>query len=112
MIMQHHDLSLKDLDPACKNEASHFEDQTLGQYLAGFWEYHIGSEGSNFMEIHATEGRDPGCKEKYWKIYFMIGGMVEGDPWNWGFSFIVLDRDWVVQENSFRCWNGGVETNQ
>jgi hypothetical protein len=37
----------------------------------------------------------------------MINGQTENENWSWGVSFYIMDKNWVVVKDSFKCLGAG-----
>jgi len=107
LLMQNWDVALK-TDPSCNGVGTAVSDSTIGQFLAGFLEYHSDSTTSDRqLLISIDAGDDPSIREPYWKVTFIIGGRTDGEPWRWGVSFGIRISDRSVMRNTFRCIGAG-----
>jgi hypothetical protein len=106
MVMQNCDVLLT-VDSTCLGVGTNINDSTIGQYLSGFWQYQTDSSANNSITIKVAEGDDKIIKEKHWKAIFMINGQTENENWSWGVSFYIMDKNWVVVKDSFKCLGAG-----
>jgi hypothetical protein len=106
MVMQNCDVLLT-VDSSCLGVGTNINDSTIGQYLSNFWQYQTNSSANNSIKISVTQGDDKIIKEKHWKAIFMINGQTENENWSWGVSFYIMDKNWVVVKDSFKCLGAG-----
>ena len=120
MVMQNYDVPLN-IHESCENMGVDFEDKTIGEFLSGWWAYHDVAhpntdpenvsyppdslEAVFYLDISVEEGDFQELSPKHWKVSLMLGGDTDGGNvlWNLGVSFLVLDKDWEVVRDSFKC---------
>lgn len=85
----------------CEGVGINEHDQTIGDYLSGFWTFHTARQGSNWLEVTTTE-ESPGRQLARVMIYREHGE----ENWGWGVSF-VIDSEQTVDRTSFTCLGAG-----
>ena len=84
----------------CQGVGIEQTDQTIGDYLSGFWAFHADTKGQNWLDI-STSPTGKGYLAKV-MIYRKDGE----ENWGWGVSFEV-DASGKVNRKSFTCLGGG-----
>jgi len=106
IVMKNYDLPLSTSE-SCEGVGTSFEDETLGDYFAGFWQYHNCEDCNNSLDIQIAKGDQPLVESKHWNIRFMINGETEGETWSWGAAFAIEDEGWKIIPSSLRCLGAG-----
>lgn len=95
-------LDVKLADSAhCQGVGVDEHDETIGDYLSGFWAFHTVRQGSNWIEV-STRVKSPGRQIASIMIYREEGE----ENWGWGVSF-VIDSEQAVDRSSFTCLGAG-----
>ena len=120
LVMQNYDVPLS-VHASCEGMGTKFEDITIGEFLSGFWAYNDpatpNTDVSNdsypydslqlkyYIDVTVEEGKSVDLGQKHWKATLMLGGDEDGGHvlWFLGVEFLILDEDWVVLRDSFRC---------
>lgn len=100
VLMGNLDVKLSD-SAHCEGVGIDEHDQTIGDYLSGFWSFHTARQGNNWIEVATTE-ESPGHQRARVMIYREHGE----ENWGWGVSF-VIDNEQTVDRTSFVCLGAG-----
>ncbi len=99
-LMSNLDVKLTDA-AHCKGVGTDEHDQTIGDYLSGFWSFHTARQGNNWIAVSAAEasvGR---------QLVSVVIYRAQGEEnWGWGVSF-VMDSEQAVDRSSFTCLGAG-----
>ena len=76
-------------------------DQTIGDYLSGFWTYHTSTSGKNWLDISASR-----IDKGHYLANLMIYRKAGEENWGWGVSF-EMDDSYKVNRSSFTCLGAG-----
>jgi len=99
-LMKNQDVLLQNAKH-CSGVGTNEHDETIGDYLSGFWAFHIHKDGSNWLEINVSKFSDTLLLAKV-MIYRKNGE----ENWGWGVSF-KLDGKANVKRDSFTCLGSG-----
>ncbi len=99
-LMSNLDVKLADA-AHCEGVGTDEHDQTIGDYLSGFWSFHTARQGSNWIAVSAAE-ESAGRQLASVVIYRAQGE----ENWGWGVSF-VIDNEQAVDRSSFTCLGAG-----
>ena len=102
ILMQNHDVSLS-VDSSCKNMGTERNDKTVGEFISGFWAYHVETSSKNWIEVQSSPLDWKRCEASV-KIYGENGEDVIG---GWGVSFIFNNANHKVDRTSFKCLGSG-----
>lgn len=102
ILMKNHDVPLS-VDPSCKNVGTEREDKTIGEFISGFWAYHVESTGKNWIKVQSRSLDRKRCEATV-KIYGENGDDVIG---GWGVSFIINSANHKADRTSFKCLGSG-----
>lgn len=102
ILMQNHDVPLS-VDSSCKNVGTEIEDKTIGEFISGFWAYHVETTSKNWIKVQSRSLDRRRC-EAMVKIYGENGEEVIG---GWGVSFIINNANHKADRTSFKCLGSG-----
>jgi hypothetical protein len=102
-LIRSHDVRLS-VHPSCKGVGTDFQDNTIGEYISGFWAEQVEADGKNWVEAGCREGEKPKAP---WSCRIILHRMAGEEQWGWGVSFSVRKSDRAVLRESFRCVGGG-----
>lgn len=99
-LMKNLDIKLTDA-AHCEGVGVEASDQTIGEYLSGFWAFHTNATGKNWIEVTATK-----IDTDWYLAKVMIYRKDGEENWGWGVSFEV-DASKHVKKSSFTCLGAG-----
>lgn len=102
ILMQSHDVPLS-VDSSCKNVGTDKKDKTIGEFISGFWAYHVETTSKNWIQVQSRSLDRKRCEASV-KIYGENGEDVIG---GWGVSFIFNKADHKADRKSFKCLGSG-----
>lgn len=102
ILMQNYDVPLS-VDSSCKNVGTDRQDKTIGEFISGFWAYHVETASKNWIKVQSRPLERKRCEAKV-EIYGENGEEVIG---GWGVSFIIKNANHKADRTSFKCLGSG-----
>ncbi|HED33920.1 MAG TPA: hypothetical protein ENJ08_06840 [Gammaproteobacteria bacterium] len=90
----------------CDNVGTTKNDQTIGDYMAGFWTYHATKTGKNWIEVTTQKLSSEKSTTGMYLAKITIFRKDGEENWGWGVSF-KIDNNKKVRRDSFTCTGGG-----
>jgi len=109
-LLRNSDVLLKN-GAYCNNVGTTKNDQTIGDYISGFWAYHATKTGKNWIEVTTRKlnSEKSIAQKKATEMYLAEVTIFRKDGeenWGWGVSFKIDDSK-KVKRDSFTCTGGG-----
>lgn len=104
-LMRNLDLPLT-VNSSCSGVGTTADDQTIGDYVSGFWAEHAKKDGQNWLDVTAVSAKTADGKPA-WECRVMLRRKDAEDVMGWGVGFLITAADRVVVRQSFRCLGGG-----
>ena len=94
-------------DPSCAGVGTSREDQSIGDFLAGFLAEQTGqAAGRNWIEVLCKDAPG-GQAPPGWECQMLVRRLDGEERWGWGVRFLVRASDRKAVRQSFRCAGAG-----
>jgi len=90
----------------CNDVGTTKSDQTIGDYMSGFWTYHATQTGKNWIEVTTQKLSSKKSTTGMYLAKVTIFRKNGEENWGWGISF-KIDNNKKVKRDSFTCTGGG-----
>lgn len=92
---------------SCNGVGTSTQDSTIGQYLSGFWAYHVNNDGGNSLHVESVPKKKKNNTVEIWEVRVLIRRYQGEEIWSWGVSFEITGQDHRFIPKSFKCLGAG-----